>query len=161
MQIQRFGNANPPTKRNLPQQPEPTPPGDFYESSRSLKRDGLITGALLAPLALPHTASMAVGGVVGTLGLVAGYGEMREGMRNMNTREVLDGVLHMGASTAMLTSSFVSNPVTATIASTVGVSLMAAKLLVDHPKDVLDVALYQPLKLVKDAGKSIYNEFKD
>lgn len=140
--------------------PPPPQPGDFFESSRSLKRDGLMAGALLAPLALPPMASLAIGGVVGTLGLVAGYGEMREGMRTMRTREVLDGVLHMGASSAMLTSALVSNPFTSAIASGVGLALMGAKLLVDHPKDVVDVALYQPLKLVTDAGKSIWNEFK-
>ena len=135
--------------------------GDFYESSKSLKRDALMAVSLLSPMALPPSAGMAVGGVIGGLGLLAGYGELREGMRNMNTREVIDGVLHMGASTAMLTSVVVSNPITAAVATGVGMTLLAAKRVVDRPKVAVEVALYEPFKMIRDSGISIYNERKD
>ncbi|MBT9587979.1 hypothetical protein IV102_31880 [bacterium] len=146
--------------------PKPQPPTHFLDSSRSLRRDALLAGALASTITLPKTAALGVGGVVGVLGLVASYGEIREGMRTMNTHEVIGGALHMGASTALLasaalqTSATVSGGLVGGLVAAGGLSMLAAKTLYDRPGDVADVVFRQPLNLVRDAGKSIWLEFR-
>lgn len=148
-----------------PPDPKPQPPLHFLESSRSLRRDALLAGALASTVTLPKAAALGVGGVVGVLGLVASYGEIREGMRTMNTHEVIGGALHMGASTALLasaalqTSASVSGGLVGGMVAAGGLTLLAAKTLYDRPGDVADVVFRQPLNLVRDAGKSIWLEF--
>lgn len=140
--------------------PKPPAPSHFSQSSRSLRRDSLIGSALASTIVLPKHGAMGVGAVVGTLGAIAAYGEIREGMRNMNTHEVLDGAIHMGASMALLASAAMPGSVVGGFVAAGGISLLAAKTVYDRPKDVADVLLRQPIGLVRDAGKSIWLEFK-
>ena len=174
MQIQRMPNVTlrlPQTKlqpagddKPQPQPtppPAPKPPAHFLESSRSLRRDSLLTGALASTIVLPKSAAMGVGAVVGTLGMLAGYGEVREGMRTMNTHEVIGGALHMGASAALLASAAMPGSILGGLVAAGGMTVLAAKTLYDRPKDVADVLFRQPVALVRDAGKSVWLEFKN
>ncbi|MFN8611898.1 MAG: hypothetical protein U0931_30415 [Vulcanimicrobiota bacterium] len=140
--------------------PKPQPTSHFGQSSRSLRRDSLLGSALASTIVLPKNGAMGVGAVVGGLGVLAAYGEIREGMRNMNTHEVLDGAIHMGASVALLASAAMPGTVVGGFVAAGGMSLLAAKTVYDRPKDVADVLLRQPIGLVRDAGKSIWLEFK-
>lgn len=154
-----------------PPTPEPTPPPEpppsepksyFRDSARSGRRDLLFGVALAAgtPGVLPPTAGKLVGGIVGGLGLVSGYGEVREGMRRSDVHQVLDGALHMGISITLLAVAAVSSPLVGAFLSTGGYTLLGTKILYDHPKDALDVVALQPLGLIRDAGRSVWLEFR-
>lgn len=154
-----------------PPTPEPTPPPEpppsepriyFRDSARSGRRDLLFGVALTAgtPGLLSPTAGRLVSGIVGGLGLISGYGEVREGMRRSDVHQVLDGALHMGISISLLTVAAVSSPLAGALLSTGGYTLLAAKVLYDHPQDALDVVALQPLGLLRDAGRSVWLEFR-
>lgn len=146
--------------------PLPDPPSEpksyFTDSARSGRRDLLFGLALAAgtPGVLPPTAGKLVSGIVGGLGLLSGYGEVREGMRRSDIHQVLDGALHMGISVSLLAVTAVSSPLVGAFISTGGYTLLAGKMLYDHPRDVLDVVALQPLGLIRDAGRSVWLEFR-
>ncbi|MEW6283022.1 MAG: hypothetical protein AB1758_30695, partial [Candidatus Eremiobacterota bacterium] len=148
----------PPPPPDPEPKPEPAPP-KFREAARSFRRDALLGGALLASAAgvMPRYA----GPVVGAFGILAGYGELREGMRKMDTHETIDGVLHMAASSTLIAASLVNNLFFATMVAGGGLAVLGLKALYDHPRDALDVLVGQPLALIRDAAGAIVEEFKD
>ena len=107
---------------------------------------------------LSPAAGKLVGSLVGGLGLVAGYGEVREGMQTSDIHQVLDGALHMGVSVSLLAVAAVSSPLVGAFLSTGGYTLLAGKMLYDHPKEVVDTVALQPFKLARDAARSIWRE---
>ncbi len=153
----------PPTPDPAPLPDPPSEPKSYFsDSARSGRRDLLFGVALAAgtPGVLPPTAGKLVSGIVGGLGLISGYGEVREGMRRSDIHQVLDGALHMGVSVSLLAMTAVSSPLVGAFLSTGGYTLLAGKMLYDHPKDVLDVVALQPLGLIRDAGRSVWLEFR-
>lgn len=157
---QSYAPRQAPTPSPPPEPPEP--PVYFRESARCARRDLLFGAALTAatPGVLPPTAGKIVGGVVGGLGLLSGYGEVREGMKQADIHQVIDGALHMGIAVSLLAVTAVSSQLAGAFLSTGGYTLLAGKILYDHPADVLDVLALQPLKLARDAGRSLWHEVR-
>lgn len=53
-----------------------------------------------------------------------------------------------------------TSPLVGAFLSTGGYTLLAGKILYDHPEDVVDVLLLQPFQLARDAARSVWNELR-
>lgn len=133
----------------------------FKDSASSVKRDAVLTGLMIASAFLPPPARIIVAGVGGGLAMLTGFGELREGMRHMDTHEVFDGALHMLAGGAMVAAGTVGGPIFDAWALSGGVGLLAAKqALVDHPKEAIVGSFKEVGGLVKDGFLSVREEFR-
>lgn len=150
-----------PPPRVEPSPPPPEPEPMFRDSARCARRDMLFGAALAAgtPGVLSPTAGKLVGGIVGGLGILSGYGEVREGMKRSDLHQVLDGAFHIGISVSLLATAAVASPLVGAFISTGGYTMLAGKMLYDHPREVVDTLALQPFKLIRDAGRSVWNEF--
>ncbi|MBM3461894.1 MAG: hypothetical protein FJX76_07325 [Armatimonadetes bacterium] len=130
----------------------------LLKSSASIERDVFLGTTSALSRVIPGFAGRLAGGITGPLAAISGFGELREGMRTDNTRQVLDGALHMAAGGLTTAAALAPNPIIGTVLAVASLGVLGFKVVMDRPVGLVRLTVVEAGRLVRDAFQAVRNE---